>query len=74
MASYVAAFFTPHEVFKGGAEGKEKVNGVVVTRGLEEGQSESVGQCTRTGYEVWYTRDELAGNNEVLHPHVGCTL
>ena len=51
-------------------EGKEKAKGVVVRRGLKEGQSESAGRCTRIGYEVWYTQDELARDNEVLHPRV----
>ena len=38
-----------------GAEGKEKGKGVTVRWGLEEAQSKTVGRCTKTGYEVWYT-------------------
>lgn len=54
-----------------GAEGKEKDKGVTVRWGREEVQSEHAGRRTGTGYEVWYTRDELARDNEVLHPHGG---
>jgi len=39
--------------------------------GLEEAQSKRAGRRTGTGYEVWYTRDELARDNEVLHPQSG---
>jgi hypothetical protein len=39
--------------------------------GLEEVQSKSAGRRTGTGYEVWYTRDELARDSEVLHLHWG---
>ena len=39
--------------------------------GLEEAQSKSAGRRTGTGYEVWYARDELARDSEVLHPRRG---
>jgi hypothetical protein len=42
------------------AEGKEKGKGVIVRWGLEEAQSENAVRRTGTGYEVWYTQDELA--------------
>ena len=54
-----------------GAEGEEKGKGVIVRWGLKEAQSKSVGRRTETGYEVWYTRDELARDSEVLHPQRG---
>ena len=57
-----------------GAEGKEKDKGVTARWGLEEVQSEHAGRRTGTGYEVWYTRDELARDNEVLHPHGVCFI
>ena len=31
----------------------------------------SLSKDTGTGFEVWYTRDELARDSEVLHPHWG---
>ncbi len=40
-------------------------------RGLKEAQSKDAGRRTGTGFEVWYTRDELARDSEVLHPHRG---
>ena len=39
--------------------------------GLEEAQSKRAGRRTGTGYEVWYTRDELARDREVLQPQRG---
>jgi len=39
--------------------------------GLEEAQSKSAGRRIGAGYEVWYTRDELARDSEVLHPQGG---
>jgi hypothetical protein len=48
-----------------GAEGKEKDKGVTARWGPEEVQSEHAGRRTGTGYEVWYTRDELARDNEL---------
>jgi hypothetical protein len=39
--------------------------------GLEEAQSEDAVRRTGTGYEVWYTWDELARDNEVLHLREG---
>ena len=57
-----------------GAEGEEKGKGVIVRWGLEEAQSKSAGRRTGTGYEVWYTPDELARDSEVLHPQRGCAL
>jgi hypothetical protein len=53
------------------AEGKEKGKGVAVRQGLEEAQSESARRRTGTGYEVWYTQDELARDSEVLHLRKG---
>jgi len=51
-----------------GAEGKEKGKGVIVRWGLEEAQSKHAGRRIGTRYEVWYTRNELARDSEVLHP------
>ena len=43
--------------------------------GLKEAQSESAGRGTRTESEVWYTRDELARDSEVLHlPSGACFI
>jgi len=39
--------------------------------GAEVAQSKRAGRRTGTGYEVWYTRDERAGDCEVLHPQRG---
>jgi hypothetical protein len=36
-----------------------------------EVMSGDAGRRTGTGSEVWYTRDEWAGDHEVLHPHRG---
>ena len=57
-----------------GSEGEEKGKGVVVRRGLEEAQSKDAGRRTGTGSEVWYIRDELARDSEVLHLPLGCAL
>ena len=48
--------------------------GVVARRGLKEAQSKDAGRRTGTGYEVWYDRDELARDSEVLHPQLGHAL
>jgi len=42
--------------------------------GLEEAQSKAAGRRTGTQYEVWYTRDELARDSEVLRLRMGCAL
>ena len=42
--------------------------------GLKEAQSKSAGRGTRTGSEVWYTRDERARDREVLHLPTGGVL
>ncbi len=36
---------------------------------MKEVQSKDAGRRTGTGSEVWYDRDELARDSEVLHPH-----
>ncbi len=57
-----------------GAEGHGKRKGAAVRRGLKDAGNEGAGRGTRTGYEVWYSRDERARNCEVLHPHMDCAL
>jgi hypothetical protein len=57
-----------------GAEGQGKRQGVTVRWGLEEAWNERAGRGTRTGYEVWYSRGELARNSKALHPPLGCAL
>jgi hypothetical protein len=57
-----------------GAEGQGKRQGAAVRRGLKEAWNECAGRGTRTGYEVWYARDEWARHHKVLHPQSGCTL
>jgi hypothetical protein len=57
-----------------GAEGQGKRQGVTVRWGLKEAWNEGAGRGTRTGYEVWYARDEWARNHKVLHPQLGRTL
>jgi hypothetical protein len=47
-----------------------KRKGVTARWGLKEAWSECAGRRTGTQYEVWHSRDELARNSEVLHPHV----
>jgi len=54
-----------------GAEGQVKRKGVVVRWGLKEAWSEGAGRGIRTGYEVWYARDEGARNPKVLPPRRG---
>ena len=51
-----------------GAEGQGKRKGVLVRGRLKEAWNERAGRGTRTGYEVWYRRDERARDREVLHP------
>ena len=53
-----------------GAEGQAKRKGATVRWGLKEAWNEGAGRGTRTGYEVWYARDEWARNHKVLHPQV----
>ncbi len=58
----------------GEAEGKRKGNCVTAKWGGKEAQRESTGRRTGTGYEVWYTWDELARDSEILHLRMGCAL
>jgi hypothetical protein len=51
-----------------GAEGQEKRKGVTARWGLKNAWNAHAGRETRTRYEVWYRRDELARNSKVLHP------
>jgi hypothetical protein len=60
----------PHPGFRG-AEGPGKRQGVTVRWGLKEAWNKGGGRGTRTGYEVWYARDEWARNHQVLHPQWG---
>jgi hypothetical protein len=57
-----------------GAEGHGKRQGVTVRWGLKDAWNERAGRGTRTGYEVWYSRGELARNSKALHPQMGCAL
>jgi hypothetical protein len=57
-----------------GAEGPGKRKGVTVRWSLKDAWNESAGRGTRTGYEVWYARDEWARDQQVLHPQLGRTL
>jgi hypothetical protein len=57
-----------------GAEGQGKRKGVTARWGLKEAWNEGAGRGTRTGYEVWYARDEWARNHKVLHPQLGRAL
>lgn len=41
---------------------------------LEETHCKTAGRRTGTPSEVWYIRDELARDNEVLHLRLGCAL
>jgi hypothetical protein len=54
-----------------GAEGPGKRQGVTAGWGLKAAWNERAGRGTRTGYEVWYRRDEQARNSNVLHPQWG---
>jgi hypothetical protein len=56
-----------------GAEGPGKRKGVAVRRGLKAAWNARAGRGTRTGYEVWYARDEWARDHKVLHPQAGRT-
>ena len=49
-----------------GAEGQGKRKGVTVRWGPKDAWNEGAGRGTRTGYEVWYARDEWARNHKVL--------
>jgi hypothetical protein len=53
-----------------GAEGQGKRKGVTARWGLKEAWNDGAGRGTRTGYEVWYSRGELARDRKALHPHV----
>ena len=57
-----------------GAEGQGKRKGVTARWGLEDAWNERAGRGTRTGYEVWYSRDERVRDREVLHPHMDCAV
>jgi hypothetical protein len=57
-----------------GAEGQGKRKGVTARWGLKEAWNAGAGRGTRTGYEVWHSRDERARDREVLHPQLGCAL
>jgi hypothetical protein len=57
-----------------GAEGQGKRQGVTARWGLKEAWNEGAGRGTRTGYEVWYSRGELARDSKALHPQVDCAL
>ena len=48
-----------------GAEGQGKRKGVTARWGLKEAWNEGAGRGTRTGYEVWYARDEWARHHKV---------
>jgi len=54
-----------------GAEGQGKRKGVTARWGLKAAWNERAGRGTRTGYEVWYARGELARNSKALHPQWG---
>jgi hypothetical protein len=51
-----------------GAEGQGKRKGVTARWGLKEAWNERAGRGTRTRYEVWYRRGELARDSKALHP------
>jgi hypothetical protein len=51
-----------------GAEGQGKRKGVTARWGLKEAWNERAGRGTRTRYEVWYRRGELARDRKALHP------
>jgi hypothetical protein len=55
-----------------GAEGHGKRQGVTVRWGLKDAWNDGAGRGTRTGDEVWYSRDEWARNSKALHPQWGC--
>ena len=57
-----------------GAEGQGKRKGVLVRERLKEAWNERAGRGTRTGYEVWYARGELARDSKALHPQLGRAL
>jgi hypothetical protein len=57
-----------------GAEGQGKRQGVTVRWGLKAAWNERAGRGTRTGYEVWYARGELARHSKALHPQLGRAL
>ena len=51
-----------------GAEGQGKRKGVTARWGLKDRWNERAGRGTRTRYEVWYRRGELARDSQALHP------
>jgi hypothetical protein len=51
-----------------------KGKGVLARGYLKAAWNEGAGRGARTGYEVWYRRDERAHDREVLHPHMGGAL
>jgi hypothetical protein len=53
-----------------GAEGQGKRKGVTARWGLKEAWNERAGRGTRTRYEVWYRRGELARDSKALHPQL----
>jgi hypothetical protein len=55
-----------------GAEGQGKRQGVTVRWGLKAAWNARAGRGTRTGYEVWYSRGELARHSKALPPRLGC--
>ena len=57
-----------------GAEGQGKRKGVTVRWGLKEAWNERAGRGTRTGYEVWYSRDERARDQQSPPSTVGAVL
>ena len=54
-----------------GAEGPGKRQGALVRERLQAAWNEGAGRGTRTGYAVWYARDEWARHPKVRHPQLG---
>src|SRR5262245_41948047 len=54
-----------------GAEGQGQRQGVTARWGLKAAWNERAGRGTRTGYEVWDARGELARHSKALHPQLG---
>jgi hypothetical protein len=48
-----------------------RCKGILAGGRLKAAWNEGAGRGARTGYEVWYRRDERAHDREVLHPHMG---
>jgi protein-tyrosine phosphatase len=57
-----------------GAEGQGKRKGVTARWGLKAAWNERAGRGTRTRYEVWYRRGELARDSKALHPQLDGAL